>query len=124
MFGSQVRWVSQQAGPWGVAVRGTFSPRGGGYGVVGEALTGLWLVAEADGRLAGDRAAARRSGRCIAALAIDAQRVGSEADAAPRPDRVDGAWFVGDVTRMDDQQHAISALLRTIADRRGGIDHR
>ena len=115
LFGSQVRWVSQQAGPWGVAVRGTFSPRGGGYGVVGEALTGLWLVAEADGRLAGDRKPLAERARCIAALAIDEQRVGSEADAALRPDRVDGAWFVGDVTRMDDQQHAISALLRTIA---------
>ena len=49
LFGNQVRWVSQQAGPWGRAVRGSFTPRGGGYGVVGEALTGLWL---------------HRSGRC------------------------------------------------------------
>ena len=96
-------------------MRGTYSPRGGGYGVVGEALTGLWLVAEADGRLAGDRKPIAERAPCIAALAIDAQRVGSEADAARRPDRVDGAWFVGDVTRMDDQQHAISALLRTMA---------
>ena len=74
LFGSQVRWVSQQAGPWGAAVRGTFTPRGGGYGVVGEALTGLWLVAEADGRLAGDRSSRSPSGpACIAALAMDAQ---------------------------------------------------
>ena len=28
---------------------------------------------------------------------------------------MDGAWFVDDITRMDDQQHAISALLRTVA---------
>ena len=56
IFGTQVRWVSQQAGPWGVAVRGTHVPRGGGYGVVGEALTGLWRVAEADSRMADLRA--------------------------------------------------------------------
>ncbi|HKA85401.1 MAG TPA: hypothetical protein VKD21_16130, partial [Acidimicrobiales bacterium] len=38
LFGSQVRWVSQRFGPWGVAVRGPHVPRGGGYGVVGEGL--------------------------------------------------------------------------------------
>ncbi len=46
---------------------------------------------------------------------MDAQQVGDEAAAASSPDRVDGAWFVDGVTRMDDQQHAISALLRTVA---------
>ena len=115
LFGSQVRWVSQQAGPWGSAVRGSFTPRGGGYGVVGEALTGLWLTAEADARLDGIRAPVADRAACIAALAMDAQEVGAEAAAAPAPERVDGAWFVDGVTRMDDQQHAISALLRTVA---------
>ena len=62
LFGSQVRWVSQQAGPWGSVVRGSFTPRGGGYGVVGEALTGLWLPAEADDRLEGIARADRRAG--------------------------------------------------------------
>ena len=52
LFGGQVRWVSQQAGPWGRLVRGGHIVRGGGYGVLGEALTGLWRVAEADSRLA------------------------------------------------------------------------
>ena len=115
LFGSQVRWVSQQAGPWGSAVRGSFTPRGGGYGVVGEALTGLWLTAQADARLAGIRAPVADRAECIAALAMDAQEVGADAAAAPAPERVDGAWFVDGVTRMDDQQHAISALLRTVA---------
>jgi small neutral amino acid transporter SnatA (MarC family) len=115
LFGSQVRWVSQQAGPWGSSVRGSFTPRGGGYGVVGEALTGLWLTAEADERLDGIRSPVADRAECIAALAMDAQRVDEEAASAPAPDRVDGAWFVDGVTRMDDQQHAISALLRTVA---------
>jgi small neutral amino acid transporter SnatA (MarC family) len=107
-FGAQVRWVSQQAGPWGVAVRGTHVPRGGGYGVVGEALTGFWRVAEADERLADLRQPLADRAECIAGLAIDRQ----ERDG---PVGVDGAWFTGDVTRMDDQQHATSALLRTTA---------
>ena len=29
----------------------------------------------------------------------------------PAPDRVEGAWFRDDTTRMDDQQHALSGLL-------------
>ena len=115
LFGSQVRWVSQQAGPWGSAVRGSFTPRGGGYGVVGEALTGLWRAAEGDARLAGIGAPVAERAACISALAMDAQVVDDEAAAAASPDRVDGAWFVDGVTRMDDQQHAISALLRTVA---------
>ena len=70
-FGAQVRWVSQQAGPWGVAVRGTHVPRGGGYGVVGEALTGFWRVAAADDRLADLRGPLADRAECIAGLAID-----------------------------------------------------
>ena len=101
--------MSQQAGPWGVAVRGTRVPRGGGYGVVGEALTGLWRVAAADARLADLRQPLADRAECIAGLAIDVQ----VRDGLGRCE--DGAWFIDDVTRMDDQQHAISALLRTTA---------
>ena len=57
----------------GLAVRGTHVPRGGGYGVVGEALTGLWRVAEADDRLADVRAPLADRAECIAGLAIDVQ---------------------------------------------------
>jgi hypothetical protein len=46
LFGGQVRWFSQRFGPWGRFVRGSRVPRGGGYGVVSEALTGLWLAAQ------------------------------------------------------------------------------
>jgi hypothetical protein len=110
LFGAQVRWVSQQAGPWGSLARGTKVPRGGGYGVVGEALTGLWRTAEADARLADSRAALAERATCIAGLAVEVQ--GRDGPSDPR---TDGAWFIDDVTRMDDQQHAISALLRTVA---------
>lgn len=110
LFGAQVRWVSQQAGPWGSLVRGTKVPRGGGYGVVGEALTGLWRTARADERLADIRGPLAERATCIAGLAVEVQG----RDGAPDP-RAEGAWFIDDVTRMDDQQHAISALLRTVA---------
>lgn len=109
LFGSQVRWVSQQAGPWGSLVRGTKVPRGGGYGVVGEALTGHWRVAMADDRLADSRQPLADRATCIAGLAVEVQ--GREGPSDPL---TDGAWFIDDVTRMDDQQHAISALLRTV----------
>jgi hypothetical protein len=35
----------------------------------------------------------------------------AEAAAAPDRRRAEGAWFTDGVTRMDDQQHALSALL-------------
>jgi small neutral amino acid transporter SnatA (MarC family) len=115
LFGAQVRWVAQRFGPWGQLVRGPHVPRGGGYGVVGEALTGLWRVAEAEPRLASLRAPIAERARCIAGLAINAQSDEAEASAFPEPDRVRGAWFRDGSTRMDDQQHALAALLRTEA---------
>ena len=61
LFGSATRWVSQQFGPWGEVVRGGDTPRGGGYGVISEALTGWWLVAQRDPGLADLSEADRRA---------------------------------------------------------------
>jgi small neutral amino acid transporter SnatA (MarC family) len=83
--------------------------------VVGEALTGLWRVAEADPRLADLRAPLAARAECIAGLAIAAQATAADASTFAEPDRVAGAWFRGGETRMDDQQHALAALLRTQA---------
>ena len=78
LFGPQARWVAQRYGPWGELVRGSYTPRGGGYGVISEALTGWWLAAQAEPRWpacesprrtrdlhrrAGDGGAIRRRGR-------------------------------------------------------------
>jgi small neutral amino acid transporter SnatA (MarC family) len=114
LFGSSVRWVSQQFGPWGKLVRGSDTPRGGGYGVIGEALTGWWLTAQEEPRLAGLRDPLAERATCIAGLAVSAQSDGEDAAMATRPARVEGAWFREGETRMDDQQHALAALLRTI----------
>jgi small neutral amino acid transporter SnatA (MarC family) len=115
VFGAQVRWVGQRFGPWGLAVRGPHVPRGGGYGVMGEALTGLWHAARADPRLADIREPLGERAQCVAGLAIQEQSGAADASGSRAPDRVRGAWFRDGGTRMDDQQHALAALLRTIA---------
>ena len=114
LFGVGVRWVAQQAGPWGELVRGGDTPRGGGYGVMSEALTGWWLAALADPRLSGLREPVADRAMCVAGHAVEAQSDAEDAAGAARPGRVEGAWFHHGETRMDDQQHALAGLLRTI----------
>jgi small neutral amino acid transporter SnatA (MarC family) len=114
LFGLQTRWVAQLLGPWGRLVRGSYVPRGGAYGVIGEGLTGLWLAAWEEPRLADLRDPIAERATCIAGLSVMAQSDAEEAADAARPERVEGAWFRDGETRMDDQQHALAALLRTI----------
>ena len=114
LFGMQARYLGQLFGPWGGLVRGSYEPRGGWYGVVGEALTGWWLTAQEDARLADLRAPLAERATCVAGLALDEQSDAEDAADAARPERVEGAWFVDGETRMDDQQHALAGLLRTI----------
>jgi small neutral amino acid transporter SnatA (MarC family) len=115
LFGVQARWLAQWHGPWGRVVRGSYEARGGWYGVVGEALTGWWLVAREDPRVGDLQEPIAARARCIAGLALDEQSDADDAADAVRPERVEGAWFIDGVTRMDDQQHALAGLLRTIA---------
>jgi small neutral amino acid transporter SnatA (MarC family) len=114
MFGFQARYLGQLFGPWGAAVRGGYEPRGGWFGVVGEAITGWWLTAQADARLADLRTPLAERATCVAGLAVGEQSDADDAEGATRPERVEGAWFVAGTTRMDDQQHALAGLLRTI----------
>ena len=85
LIGQRVRSISQRFGPWGVAVRGTFTPRGGGYGVFGEGLTGLWRAAVLDERLAAERNDLAERATCISGLALDVQVTAAEAESHPRP---------------------------------------
>jgi small neutral amino acid transporter SnatA (MarC family) len=115
LWGGQARWVQQRFGPWGAVVRGPEVFRGGWYGVIDEGFTGLWLTAQADPRLADLQAPIAERTACIAGLAVREQADAADAARARRPERVEGAWFFHDgETRMDDQQHALAALLRTI----------
>jgi small neutral amino acid transporter SnatA (MarC family) len=114
LFSFQARWLGQRYGPWGGLVRGPYEPRGGWYGVIGEAFTGWWLTAQEDPRLAGLRGPIAERAGCNAGLAVRAQSDADDAANAARPERVKGAWFRDGETRMDDQQHALAGLLRTI----------
>jgi small neutral amino acid transporter SnatA (MarC family) len=114
LFGAQARWLAHYHGPWGGIVRGGYEPRGGWYGVVGEALTGWWLTARQDPRLADLRAPLAERATCIAGLTIEEQSDADDATNAAQPELVEGAWFIDGETRMDDQQHALAGLLRTI----------
>jgi len=121
LFGVQVRWFSQRFGPWGPLVRSHRAPRGGGYGVVGEGLSGLWRAARVEPGLAAIEGPVAERALCNAGLAIEAQSTTEETAGAVDADRVRGAWFRHGETRMDDQQHAISALLRAEAIAEAGV---
>jgi small neutral amino acid transporter SnatA (MarC family) len=114
LMGVGVRWVAQQFGPWGELVRGSDKPRGGGYGVMSEALTGWWLATLAEPRLSGTREPIAERATCVAGLALEEQFDDEDAADFERPERVAGAWLIDGVTRMDDQQHALAGILRTI----------
>jgi small neutral amino acid transporter SnatA (MarC family) len=120
LFGAQARWLSQRHGPWGGLVRGSYLARGGWYGVVGEALTGWWLTAQEEPRLADLRGPIAERATCVAGLSVGEQSDANDAANAARPERVEGAWYRDGETRMDDQQHALAGLLRTIPIVRAG----
>jgi small neutral amino acid transporter SnatA (MarC family) len=116
LWGGQARWVQQRFGPWGAAVRGPDVFRGGWYGVMDEGLAGLWRIARAEPALADIQGPTASRATCIAGIAVREQASAADAASARNPSRVEGAWFFDDgVTRMDDQQHALAALLRTQA---------
>jgi small neutral amino acid transporter SnatA (MarC family) len=113
MAGIQVRWESQRTDTWpNWWLRGRRT-LGAGLGTLGEQLTGLWQVAGADERLADLEAPLTERARCVAGILVDRQVSPEEAAASADPDRSRGAWFQFGVTQMDDQQHALSAVLRT-----------
>jgi hypothetical protein len=72
-----------------------------------EGMAALWRLAESDERMAGLAADIRDQAACGADLLVQRQ---VDEDA---PVEQAGAWFIHGVTRMDDQQHAISGLIYT-----------
>lgn len=88
------RWAGglQQAIKQGPAV-------GSGLGTLGEAGAGLLVALGTDGA----PGLAERV-RCVAGMLVARQVAGGH-------EAVRGAWFTGGVSRMDDQQHALSALV-------------
>ncbi len=88
--------------------------RGAAFGTTVEALASLWRLSATDPGLTDLNAAVRDDLVCGAAILAARQYNPDRADRWPRPDVVEGAWFLDDVTRMDDQQHAMSGVLLAI----------
>jgi hypothetical protein len=101
-FGYLIRYESQHEGS---ALNG-LSESGASLGTDGEAAAALWRLAGAEPRLADLRGRLGERVGCSAGILVERQA----STRSPNP-LVRGAWFDGDYTQMDDQQHAIAALL-------------
>ena len=102
-FGYLVRFESQHALGGGVV---PYEESGSGLGTVGEATTALWRLSAEDPRLADLRGRLGVRSSCLAGILVERQ--------VPAPDPnplARGAWFKDGYTQMDDQQHAVAALL-------------
>jgi len=121
-FGFLVRVESQrQRTWWSDLVRG-HQVRGAGTGTWAEALDSLYRLAAVDPRMADMRDKLGERAACVAGMLAERQVSGTEAGRYDAPGIARGAWFTNGVTRMDDQQHALSALARAalILDERKG----
>lgn len=99
-FGWLVRYESQHVGR-----SLAFSESGASLGTVGEGTAALRRLAVADPALADLRGPLADRSACLGGILLDRQVTGA---ADPREN---GAWFDGGYTQMDDQQHAIAALI-------------
>ncbi len=110
LFGLQVRYESQRQGGLTRLTRGTVAVPAG-VGTLGEGIGNYlrflnrFAVTGVDIDALNDRA------RCVAHLLMKRQVISAQAQQHREPLRLQGAWFRNDITQMDDQQHALSALL-------------
>ena len=111
-FGLLIRTEAQEGGLRPVLGKPT-RISGGSLGVLVEGLAALWRLSTADPRLADLTPAIEERLACGAAILARRQVGAAEAAASARPSLTEGAWFHHGETRMDDQQHAFSALLYT-----------
>ncbi len=89
--------------------------RAAGLGTWVEGLNSLWRLSRTDERLAGLEPKLAERAICGAAILIERQITTEGSEAWPSPALAAGAWFRDDLTRMDDQQHALSGLAVTQA---------
>jgi len=110
-FGLMTRFESsREADTPGAWLRGP-DALGAGVGALGEGLGSLWRLALVEPRLEDLTDDLAERALCVAGLLTARQVTPAEAAAMPSPDLAAGAWFHGGYTQVDDQQHAISALL-------------
>lgn len=82
-----------------------------GLGTLGESLAGWHVAAAAIPALDPYRAGIAERYVCTTHLLLDRQIDPVEATRYRVPERVEGAWLQFGITQMDDQQHALSALV-------------
>ena len=114
-FGFLIRVESQRnGGPLNELVHGS-TTRAAGMGTWVEGLNSLWRLSLADERLVDLEPKIAERATCGAALLAERQVTDDEAAGYARPALAAGAWFRDGITRMDDQQHALSGLALTEA---------
>ncbi len=116
-FGFYTRGEAQKRESWPQRHIRLEPARGAGFGTVVEGVTSLWRLAAVEPRLADLEAPLAERARCSAGITASRQLDATDAVRWPAADPalIDGAWYDGDRTRMDDQQHALSGLIRTEA---------
>lgn len=114
-FGFMARGDAQRTGEGLNRLVRWYPARGGGLGTVGEALGALWEVSVSGQALSAERAELEDRLGCVADLLADRQVTAEQAAGDADPALSEGAWFYRGSTRMDDQQHALSALLVALA---------
>lgn len=114
-FGFLIRAESQRTtSRWSELIHGR-QARAAGMGTWVEALTSLSIVAATDPRMADMKDKIDERLACGLGMLAERQVSADEAARYARPPLAEGAWFTKGVTRMDDQQHALSGLLRGAA---------
>ncbi len=111
-FGFLVRVESGRGNSWWSDILRGPRARGAGMGTWIEGLDSLWRLASIDPRMADMKDAIGDRAICGAGMLAARQVTKSQAASSPRPGLSEGAWFADNVTRMDDQQHSLSATLR------------
>lgn len=114
-FGFLVRIESQRSDNVVTRLVHGRATRAAGMGTWVEGLTSLWRLATVDARMGDMEPKLAERAICGAAILVSRQVTAEEAQRYPQPAIAEGAWFTNDVTRMDDQQHALSGLVLTRA---------
>ena len=110
-FGFLVRVESQRRDNWFSKMLHGRQARAAGMGTWVEGLTSLHRLASVDPRMSDMEPKLAERISCGAGMLADRQVLGEEAAGGESPSLLRGAWFTNDITRMDDQQHALSGLL-------------